>query len=75
MIARFDDWSRGFDSRIDDVRELDRLVTQFDQVPRDARHVHQVVHEADHVVDLPFDHFVNLREAAVPRGGQSQQMQ
>ena len=47
-------WSRPRCARVG--RELDRLLAQLDLAARDARDVEQVVHQADHVVDLPLHH-------------------
>ena len=45
-----------FDRVEDDVAHLDARAFQLDDAPRDARDVHQVVHEPAQVRDLALDH-------------------
>ena len=55
---------RRLDGAADDGGEIDALLAQLDLAAGDARHFHQIVHEPDHVVDLPLHHVVRAARAA-----------
>ena len=55
LLFLFEQGLHGFHRRGDDLRHVHALGDQHDLAARDARHVEQVIDEADHVLQLPLD--------------------
>ncbi len=66
---------RRLDGAADDGGEIDALLAQVDLAARDARHFHEVVHEPDHVVDLPVHHVVHAARDGAVVAGEPQDLQ
>ena len=61
----------GLDRRLDDARQVERLLADLDDAARNARHFEQIVDEAIEVMDLALHHFAGLlRARIVERAGQ-----
>ena len=58
----------GFDRGFDDGAEIERLLADFDDAARDARHLEQVVDQPVEVMNLPLHHFAGLQRARIVEG-------
>ena len=75
MPGCFDERAARLDRAADDGCQFNGFLPQLDLAPRNPGNFHQIVHQANHVVDLAFHHLADAFGGRIVTGGQAENVQ